>query len=130
MIWLQGGMSFLLWIAYGAIQNRRSESVRSWALSVPKKRRTATAVVWMLGSISIVFAALTACLRIGGFGSNGMTPFVWIVVTVFGAFFVHGQTMATALLIATVQESVTAARLDSSRTQHHQEIDHHEAPSS
>jgi len=130
VIWLQGGISFLFWIAYGVVQNRRSGSVRAWALSVPRRRRTLIAVIWMFLSIALIFAVLTLCLHLNGFSNNGMTPIVWVVVTVFGVIFVHGQTMATALLVATAQESVTVARTESSRIQSSQKIDHHEAPSS
>ena len=114
MIWLQGGVSFLIWIAYGVIQNRRSETIRSWALTVPRQRRALLAAAFMIGSIAIMFAALTACLRLNGFTKDGMAAWVWLVVSAFGLLFVHGQTMATALLVATVQESVTSRPSDSS----------------
>lgn len=84
----------------------------------------------MLGSLLPVFVVLNLALLHGGFGNNGMTPIVWVSVGGLGLVFVHGQTLATALLVTTAHESVTAARLETSRTQSTQKNDDHEAPSS
>ncbi len=114
VIWLQGGLCFLFWIAYGVIQNRRSEAIRTWALTIPRQRRTLLAAAFMIGSVAIMFGVLATCLRLNGFTKEGMAGWVCLVVGVFGLLFVHGQTMATALLVATVQESVTSRPSDSS----------------
>ena len=84
----------------------------------------------MLGSLAPIFVVLNVALLHGGFGNNGMTPVVWLSVCVFGLLFVHGQTLATALLVTTAHEAVTATRLETSRSPSIQENDDHEASSS
>jgi hypothetical protein len=81
----------------------------------------------MLGSIVPVFIVLNLALQFKGFGNNGMTPVVWLGVGLFGLVFVHGQTLATALLVTSVVESVTDGRSETSTTQRTQENDDHEA---
>lgn len=127
MIWVQGGVSFLFWITYGVIQSRRSDAIRDWALSVPRKGRILQAITLMFVSILVLFAVLVTCLKNNGFGASGMTSLTWLLVTVFGMLFVHGQTLSTALLVATMQESVTASRLQSSSKHTTQEIHNDEA---
>jgi len=130
VIWLQGGTCFILWIAYGVLQTRRSASIRQWAVSVSRSRRSLLAAALMIGSILPVFAVLTLALQFHGFGNNGMAIGVWLGVSFFGLLFVHGQTLATALLVTVAQESVTGTRVESSRTDTSKENDHHEASSS
>jgi hypothetical protein len=97
---------------------------------VPRTNRGLLAAALMLGSLVPVFLVLNLALQHGGFGDNGMTPVVWLGVGAFGLVFVHGQTLATALLVTMAQESVTAGRLQASSIQVNQENDDHEAPSS
>ena len=84
----------------------------------------------MLGSIAPVFLFLNVALQYNGFGKNGMAPVVWLGVSGFGLLFVHGQTLATALLVTTAHETVTAERLQASSTLSPQPNDDHEAPHS
>jgi len=117
------------WIAYGVLQSRRTLTIREWTRSVPRTRRGLMAAGLMLGSIAPVFVVLTLALQYGGFGNNGMTPLVWLGVGLFGLIFVHGQTLATALLVTMAHESVTAERLETSTRKVLQENDDHEASS-
>jgi len=90
----------------------------------------------MLGSMAPVFLVLNLALQYNGFGANGMTPIVWLGVCFFGLLFVHGQTLATALVVTSAYEAVTSGRLEASSTQDIQssrdiqENDDHEATSS
>ena len=83
----------------------------------------------MVGSMAPVFAVLTLALQYNGFGKSGMAGIVWLGVAAFGFIFVHGQTLATALLVTSAYESVTADRLEASSTKRTQENDDDEAPS-
>jgi len=123
MIWVQGGVCFLLWVGYGVYQTRRSDAVRRWAIGVPKTRRALLSAALMLSSTGIVFACLIAALKNGGFGNNGMTLVVWLGVALLGLLFVHAQTLATALLVLAAHQAVTDSRSGSSTNQTHQETD-------
>jgi hypothetical protein len=83
----------------------------------------------MLGSMAPVFIVLNLALQYNGFGKNGMTLLVWVGVALFGLVFVHGQTLATALMVTAAYESVTAGRTHSSSIHQTHENDD-EAPSS
>ena len=121
MIWLQGATCFLLWIAYGVVQTRRSQEIRIWASLMPKGKRVGLATAFMIGSIIVMFATLLGALQMKGFGPAGMTLMTWPIVGIVGLFFVHGQTMATALLLTTLQESVTARHSEPSTPADHSE---------
>jgi len=129
VFWLQGGLCFFIWIAYGVIQTRRSKEIRTWAKSIPQARRGLLAAAVMLGAVVLIFAVLNIALLYNGFGAHGMTIPTWIGVACFGLAFVHGQTLATALLVTSAQESVTAGRIEASSTQGIRENDDHEASS-
>lgn len=129
MIYLQGATCFLLWIGYGFMQGRRSQFVRNWAQSTERTRRGLLAAALMLGSMLPVFVVLNLALQYNGFGKNGMSALVWLGVAVFGLVFVHGQTLATALLVTNAYEAVTAERLEASSNHGTHEKDHDKAPS-
>jgi len=130
MIYLQGAVCFLIWIAYGAIQTRRSQAVKAWAGAIPRQKRGLLAAGLMLGSMLPVFVVLNLALQYNGFGKDGMTAIVWLGVAVFGLLFVHGQTLATSLLVTSAYESVTAGRPEASSNQRTHENDDDEATSS
>ena len=111
-------------------QARRSGEVRVWAQGTARSKRGLLAAFWMLGSILPVFIILNVALQYNGFGKNGMTPVTWLGVSVFGLLFVHGQTLATALLVTSAHETVTAERLQASSNLSPSENDDHEAPHS
>ena len=81
----------------------------------------------MLGSIAPVFLALTYAVQHHGFSENGMVLYVWVEVAVLGLLFVHGQTLATALLVTSAHEAVTAARSQASTNTSNPSHQDHEA---
>ncbi len=97
---------------------------------MPRPKRGLLAAAWMVGGIVPVFVVLNLALQNRGFSNNGMTPIVWVGVSVFGLIFVHGETLATALLVTLAHQSVTVAASETSSIQSSQEIDHHEASTS
>jgi hypothetical protein len=70
----------------------------------------------LLGSILPIFVVLTLSLKYNGFGPQGMTPIVWALTAALGLLFVHGQTLATALLVTSAHEAVTEAKQQTSST--------------
>ncbi|HTQ10636.1 MAG TPA: hypothetical protein VMI31_11230 [Fimbriimonadaceae bacterium] len=109
MLWLEGGLSFLLWIAYGVIQSRRSDAIRRQVGRMSRGSRAVLGASLFLVGAMVLIGGLGIVLQAGGFASAGMTPIAWTVVTVLGLGFVHAQTLGTAMLVSLVQENVTNA---------------------
>lgn len=114
MIWIQGAVLFVLWIAYGVFQSRRSQAIRKRIGSIPPRRRGLVgASLFVVGGM-VLIGGLGIVLQQGGFTANGMTPLAWVVVGLLGLGFVHAQTLATAALVSLAQENVTNGRSTSS----------------
>ncbi len=62
----------------------------------------------MVCGAAILFATGIVAQLTGGFTSNGMTWYGWLLIALGGLAFVHAQTMAMALLVSIVQEGVTS----------------------
>jgi hypothetical protein len=107
VIWLQGGIAFAVWIAYGVFQNRRSDAIRAQVDSIPRSRRGLLAAALFVVAAMVLLGGLGLVLQRGGFTPQGMTPLAWGIVTLLGLAFVHAQTMATAMLVTLIQGSVT-----------------------
>ena len=114
MFWLQGAISFGVWIAYGVIQSRRSHLIRSRIVQLTRNCRVAGAAALMVGSLLLLMLSLLLVNSWGGFGEHGMAAWAWVTVTVLGLGFVHAQTMAMAMLVTLAQESVTQTRAETS----------------
>jgi len=75
---------------------------------IPRNRRAALGAVAMLLGATVLFGAMILAQVIGGFTRNGMTPLTWLMIAAGGLAFVHAQTMAMAMLVSLVDESVTS----------------------
>ncbi|MFI5385416.1 MAG: hypothetical protein ACHQ50_04765 [Fimbriimonadales bacterium] len=107
MIWLQGGTSFIAWIAYGVIQSRRSYLIREQVSRMGRTQRgIAGAALFLVGAM-VLIGGLGIVLQKGGFTSAGLSAVAWPAVTVLGLAFVHAQTMAMSMLVSLVQDNVT-----------------------
>jgi len=96
---------------------RLAQAVRAWSVSIPRSKRGLLAAALLVGSIIPMFVVLTLSLKLNGFGPGGMKPLVWFAAAALGLLFVHGQTLATALLVTSAQEAVTEAKREASSTQ-------------
>ena len=110
MIWLQGALSFLVWIGYGVFQSRRSEKIRAQVGAIPRSTRGLLGAALFFVGAMVLLGGLFLVLRGGGFTASGMTAWAWLVVTVLGFAFVHAQTLGMAMLVSLVHENVTKAR--------------------
>jgi hypothetical protein len=107
VVWLQGGLSFLIWIGYGVVQNRRSQLIRGQVGRMPKGQRGGLGAALLVVGAMVLLGGLAIVLQQGGFTNTGMTPIAWLAVSILGLAFVHAQTMGTAMLISLIQENVT-----------------------
>ncbi len=104
---------FAVWIAYGIFQWRRSHILLPRLLTIPREKRPLRATLWLFGSAVFLLAALYATFLVGGFPKEGMTPAAWVICLITGLIFVHGQTMAGALLVSM---AVTPSSPDASQS--------------
>jgi hypothetical protein len=107
VIWLQGGIAFAVWIAYGVFQSRKSQQIRIQVGAIPRTQRGLAGVALFLVGAMVLFGGLAIVLNQGGFTQSGMTPLAWVIVTALGLAFVHAQTMGMAMLVSLIQEGVT-----------------------
>ncbi len=64
----------------------------------------------MLLGAALLMAALLIAHSQGGFTPNGMTPLTWLAIAAAGLAFVHGQTMAMAILVTLVADGVVTSK--------------------
>lgn len=107
VIWLQGGLSFVIWIGYGVIQNRRSNRIRQDVGRMPRSQRGLLGAALFVVGAMVLIGGLAIIQQNGGFTNSGMTLFAWLAVSALGLAFVHAQTMGMAMLVSLVQENVT-----------------------
>jgi hypothetical protein len=107
MIWIQGLISFLVWIGYGFFQARRSEKIRAWVCSLSRQHRAVSGALLIVVGMAFLFGGLFALLQMGGFTATGLTPVAWGAVTLLGLLFVHFQTLGTGMLVSLIGADVT-----------------------
>ncbi len=107
VIWFQGGLSFLLWIGYGAIQSRRSRRIQGDVGRMPRGQRGILGAALFVVGAMVLIGGLAIVLRNGGFTGAGMTYWAWAAISILGLAFVHAQTMGMAMLVSLIQENVT-----------------------
>jgi len=108
MIWLQGSASLLLWLAYGFWLWRRACALSGSTRICRSSQATKGALFLICGALMLV-VGMWAVLRLGGFGSDGMTAFGWLGVSALGLVFVHMQAAAASVLIGLAESAVTKA---------------------
>ncbi|HEY0866437.1 MAG TPA: hypothetical protein VGE01_03605 [Fimbriimonas sp.] len=117
MIWIQGLLSFLVWVGYGFWQSRRPQPPLTFTRRMRREVRGLTAAALLLVAVALLFGALDAVYRFGGFRPQGLAPWAWGLVTVVGLAFIHLQTLSLALIVTLAKDSVTAGRTPASTTQ-------------
>jgi len=108
-MWLEAGLSFLAWIAYGVFQGRRANVIRSQVQRMSRGSRGILGSALFLVGAMVLIGGLGVVLQRGGFTRTGLTPAAWAIVTLLGLAFVHAQTLGMAMLVSLIQENVTNA---------------------
>jgi protein-S-isoprenylcysteine O-methyltransferase Ste14 len=90
--------AFIIWIAYGTWQWRRSARLYEKLAEMPTGQRSSRATLLLLGSAVGLMAVFYVISRM----SPGVIPvWGWVVIILAGLGFVHAQTLAAAMLIST-----------------------------
>lgn len=108
MIWQQGAVCFLLWIAYGWWMRNRSAELRARMAAMPRRGRVLYGSVGLVGAAVALIVGLFGLAAAGGLGEEGLTLWAWPLVALLGLGFVHMQLMGAAALITLVQDEETA----------------------
>jgi len=103
MIWLQGGICFVFWIAFGLFIRRHSDRVRDRMAIQSRGVRVALGSVVLLASALLLFAGLYAIYALGGLVDGQLALWAVPCVLVFGIVFIYLQILAAAAMITLVQ---------------------------
>ncbi|MEJ5170282.1 MAG: hypothetical protein WHU10_04780 [Fimbriimonadales bacterium] len=101
VFWLQGAVSFLIWILYGVGLRRRAERtarmVEHWGHGV---RVFAGAACLILSGV-LLLAGLAALRHLAGpQPADGMETVPWIAVTLLGILFVELQVLGATIMVS------------------------------
>lgn len=107
MIWLQGGLSAVVWVLCGVMLARRSGRLRERLAALPRTIRAVGGAVLLIASVLVLAFGVMGLNALGGLTPNGMTPLGWIGITLLGAVFVVGQTFAMACQVSLIVDPVT-----------------------
>jgi len=91
-------VAFVIWIAYGIFQWRRSSALLTKLAEIPSGQRQARATLLLVGSGAMLLAVLYGVSRVA---PTEIPIWGWAVILIAGLGFVHAQTQAAALLIST-----------------------------
>lgn len=90
--------AFVLWLAYGVWQWRRSAQLYERLSGIPVRKRMVNATLLLLGS---AVALVAVFYLIQQSSPKVIPPWGWAVLIVAGLGFVHAQTLAAAMIIST-----------------------------
>jgi hypothetical protein len=116
-IWIQGLLSFGIWIGYGLYQRKRAFKLKAWTQRVPVAYRTLLAIAMLLASLVLLFGGFILLSNFGQLSPDGMSFFGWLSLTAVGLAFVHLQMSAASLLVSKLlEDQVTASGSDPSNS--------------
>lgn len=115
MIWLQAGVSFMAWIAYGAWLQRRQQVLRQRMVASSRRKRVLLGSAGLIGGAVLLLAGLAVIGSLGGVFKGSLTAWAWLAVTLLGIGFVHTQVMGAAAILTIVLEENQAAQQASQR---------------
>ena len=107
----------VIWVAYGFVRRRTSDSLRTSVTAIPRTRRAILSAVMLFGGAAALLAGLYAVSAFGWMTKTGLTIGGFVLVTLVGLLFVHMQVQAAAMMVSIALESVTTASSEASITQ-------------
>lgn len=108
--WLQGAVSFLVWILYGLALRRRSERIVAVASRLGPRWRVAAGVLAMLMSGAVLLGGLIALRAVSAPRPDGsLDAATWIAVTLLGIAFVELQVFGAAVMVSLARNAPVAA---------------------
>ena len=91
---------FVLWLAYGVWQWRRSASLLAHVNAVPRHRKPVLGLSYLVGGAIVLLAGLYGVYAMGGFPKQGVAAWAWPICALCVLVFVHSQVTAGALLVS------------------------------
>ncbi len=119
MIWAQGAVCFVVWVAYGLLLRRRATRWAAGLSGAPRGLLVFLASGGLIVPAGLLLGALYLIGRSGGLQDGAMTPWAMVLVTLLGVAFVHCQTasaLAMALLVSRPETGKRARPSQSSET--------------
>ncbi len=100
MIWLQSGVSFVLWICYGIRMRGRESQLRTAIERIPRASRVGRSALWLIGGAVLLLAGLIGLGAAGAIQRGALTGWGWAAVTLLGLLFVHCQVVGAGLMVS------------------------------
>lgn len=91
---------FLLWLAYGVWQWKRSSTWLHRMQAIPRTKKPLLGMAYLFGGAGILLAGLYGVYLMGGFPKQGIATWAWPICALCGLVFVHCQVTAGALLVS------------------------------
>jgi hypothetical protein len=116
VIWVQGIVSFGLWMLAGWLIKRRQDRIARWARSISVGQMVALGAFGLIGSAVGLFFGLAALAQTKQLTpQSGFTVVGWVLMTLLGAGFVALQTLMTMAMFSRVMPEVTSFPRESSK---------------
>ncbi|HCE01493.1 MAG TPA: hypothetical protein DER07_10680 [Armatimonadetes bacterium] len=111
MFWLQGAVSFLIWILYGIGLRRRTERTVARVESWSRNTRAAVGAACLILSGVLLLAGLAALRTLAGpQPSDGLETVPWIAVTLLGIAFVELQVLGATIMVSLAKPTSVSKR--------------------
>jgi len=107
MLWLQAGICFILWIAYGVAMRGRADRLRASVGQWSRGQRVAFGSAGLILGLILLLAGLYAVAMLGGIQDQALTLWAWIACAVLGLGFIHLQVVGATAMITLALEQET-----------------------
>jgi len=98
-----------VWIGYGVVQWRRSDEIRRKIMRIERRTRVWVAILALVGGALAMLLGLILVQQAGGLAGDSLRWWAWLAIAIIGLGFVHAQTIAAAMMVTLVQETVTSS---------------------
>ncbi|HVL38466.1 MAG TPA: hypothetical protein VM328_03650 [Fimbriimonadaceae bacterium] len=106
MFLAQVALMFALWLGYGLLQWRRSQTIQQAMMEICRKRRAVYGPLLLLAGVAAMAGGFAVVQAMGGLTREGLTIVAWLVLALSGLLFVHLQTIGAAMM-ASLATAVT-----------------------
>ena len=111
MFWLQGAVSFAIWILYGIGLRRRTERTVARVESWSRNTRAAVGAACLILSGVLLLAGLAALRTLAGpQPTEGLETVPWIAVTLLGIAFVELQVLGATIMVSLARPTSVSKR--------------------
>ncbi len=111
VFWVQVAISFLLWLAAGAVMMRGSQKLRAHAFATPRTARAGRSALLFLLSPTVIFAPLWFVWTHGGVLPDRLLAWAWLLITLGGLGCVTCATLGLAYAVSIAMEVAKDSRV-------------------